>query len=88
MSTGISEVREWLIEWFHAETVVSESTIREQTNQDYLKNEWIDSMQFIGMIATIEEEFGIEFSNDEFQNRSFATVDGLAELIADKIQKS
>jgi acyl carrier protein len=85
MSTRTVDAREWLIEWFDSETTVSESTLREQMDTDYLKEGWIDSMQFIGMISSIEEEFDIEFSNDEFQNRSFATIDGLAELIASKI---
>lgn len=84
MSTEAAEAREWLVEWFDSETTVSESILREETDADYLKQGWIDSMQFIGMISSIEAEFEIEFSNDEFQDRSFATIDGLAELIVDK----
>lgn len=82
MSTQTVGAREWLIEWFDSETTVSESTLREQMDTDYLKEGWIDSIQFIGMISSIEEEFDIEFSNDEFQDRSFATISGLAQLIA------
>lgn len=85
MSTQTVDAREWLIEWFNSETTVSESILREQVDADYLKQGWIDSMQFIGMISSIEAEFDIEFSNDEFQDRSFATIDGLAELIAGKM---
>jgi acyl carrier protein len=84
MSTRTAEEREWLIEWFDQQTAVSESVLRVNTDEDYLQEGWIDSMKFIGLISSVEDEFDIEFSNDEFQDRSFATIDGLAEMIATK----
>lgn len=84
MSTKSAEEQDWLIEWFSQQTVVDKDTLRGNTNVDYLQEGWIDSMQFIGLISSIEDEFDIEFSNDEFQDRSFATISGLAQMIADK----
>jgi len=84
MSTQTADAREWLVDWFDRQTAIPESTLREETDADYLQEGWIDSMLFIGMISSIEDEFDIEFSNDEFQDGSFATLDGLAELIAEK----
>ena len=84
MSNKNSEEQDWLIEWFDLQTVVNNDTLRNNTDVDYLREGWIDSMQFIGLISSIENEFDIEFSNDEFQNRSFATISGLAQMIADK----
>ena len=84
MSTQATDESEWLIEWFDQQTVVNESTLRSNTNKDYLHEGWIDSIKFIALISSIEKEFNIEFSNDEFQDRSFATIGGLAEIIADK----
>lgn len=84
MSTKGAEEQDWLIEWFDQQTVINNDTLRNNTDVDYLQEGWIDSMQFIGLISSIEDEFDIEFSNDEFQNRSFATISGLARMIADK----
>jgi len=84
MSTKGAEEQDWLIEWFDQQTVVDKDTLRKNTDTDYLQEGWIDSMQFIGLISSIEDEFGIEFSNDEFQDRSFAAICGLAQMIADK----
>jgi len=84
MSTKGAEEQDWLIEWFDQQTVVNNDTLQNNTDVDYLQEGWIDSMQFIGLISSIEDEFDIEFSNDEFQNRSFATISGLAQMIADK----
>lgn len=84
MSTRSAEEQDWLIEWFSQQTVVDQDTLRSNTDVDYLQEGWIDSMQFIGLVSSIEDEFDIEFSNDEFQDRSFATISGLAQMIADK----
>jgi arylformamidase len=84
MSTENADEQDWLIEWFDLQTVVNNDTLRNNTDVDYLQEGWIDSMQFIGLISSIENEFDIQFSNDEFQNRSFATISGLAQMIADK----
>jgi acyl carrier protein len=84
MSQNTSDVRKWLIKWFNQQTVIDEQTLQSRTNKDYLQEGWIDSMKFIGLVSSVEDEFDIEFSNDEFQDRSFATIDGLAELIAEK----
>jgi len=79
-----AEEQDWLIEWFDQQTVVNNDTLRNNTDVDYLQEGWIDSMQFIGLVSSIEDEFDIEFSNDEFQDGSFATISGLAQMIADK----
>jgi len=76
--------REWLIDWFDDNSAVSRDVVQEETGADYLESGWIDSMAFIKLISDIEEEYGIEFENDEFQDRSFATLDGLSEIIAEK----
>lgn len=78
------DTRKWLIDWFDDNSSVSRDTIVEETDTDYLESGWIDSMAFIKLISDIEEEYEIEFENDEFQDRSFATLDGLSEMIVNK----
>ena len=53
-------------------------------SENYFKNGWLDSLKFIELINDVEQEFEILFSNDEFQNRKFATINGLREIITGK----
>lgn len=78
------EVQEWLIDWFATQSSVPRDVAEAKTDTDYLKKEWIDSMQFIELVSEIEEEFHVEFSNDEFQDRSFSTIEGLSTIVVDK----
>lgn len=79
------EVDDWVIEWFIVNSSVSRETIEGHTGVDYLKEGWIDSLQFISLVSEAEEEFDIEFSNEDFQDRSFATIEGLTSFIERKV---
>lgn len=78
------EVREWLVDWFCAHSAAGRDDIETNLESNYLEKGWIDSMQFITLISSVEDEFGVEFSNDEFQDRAFATIAGLSHIIAQK----
>ena len=80
----MEDIKEWLINWFIKNTDVFEEDIRKNTDANYFANGWIDSLAFINFISDIEDKFGISFSNDEFQNRGFATISGLAKIIEDR----
>ena len=81
----MSDMKKWLVEWFTTKTNIDESEIVEKTSQDYFSQKWIDSLKFFGLITEVENEFGIMFSNDDFQDRKFANIDGLSEIIEEKI---
>lgn len=78
-------IKNWLSDWFVQNTNIQKSEIEKNTCQDYFIKGWIDSLKFILLISDMEEHFQINFSNDEFQNREFSTIDGLAKIIEDKI---
>ncbi|HVR79559.1 MAG TPA: acyl carrier protein [Acidimicrobiia bacterium] len=46
-----------------------------------LGNEVIDSMGILQIIGFIEDEFDIEFGDDDLSVDNFATIDAIAELI-------
>jgi acyl carrier protein len=81
------DVKEWLITWFEKNSDLSKEEIIDNVSNDYLAKGWIDSFKFISFITEIEEEFKITFSTDEFQNRSFATLEGLEKIIEARIEK-
>lgn len=76
----------WLINWFEEKSGVNKSEIKEKMQENYFTNNWIDSFGFISFISDIEQSFGIEFSNEEFQDRKFATIIGLQRIIEGKIR--
>jgi acyl carrier protein len=80
-------VKEWLIDWFEINSDLTKEEIKNNVNEDYLAKGWIDSFKFVSFVTEIEEEFKITFSTDEFQNRSFATLEGLDKIIEARIEK-
>lgn len=74
----------WLIDWFVRNVGLSAQEITARTQENYLEAGWIDSLKFVNFILEIEGEFGVHFSNEDFQDRAFATIDGLARCISQK----
>lgn len=72
---------DWVVNWFADNTEVSEEEIRNHLDDNYFELGYIDSFAFIMLIAAIEEELNTSFDNDRFQDRSFATVNGLVNAI-------
>ena len=78
----------WIVQWFLKNSNLSENEIDESPEENYLIKGWIDSLKFISFISDIENEFKISFSNNEFQNRKFATINGIVKIIEDKINEN
>ena len=74
-------VRDWLIRWFETRGALKGETSEEKLQTNYFEAELIDSFGVIELIAAIESEFKIKFNENHFQDRRFATLLGLDELI-------
>jgi aminoglycoside 3-N-acetyltransferase len=81
MLNTYDKIKNWLINWFIGNSGIEDKKIKRNLNANYLEDGWIDSLEFIKFVSDIEEYFGITFSNDEFQNREFSTIDGLTNVI-------
>lgn len=79
------DIKLWITDWFEKNTDLEKSQIEKNSNENYLGRGWIDSLKFIAFITDIEEKFDIRFSNEEFQNKEFASVDGISKIIEGKI---
>jgi acyl carrier protein len=75
------DINDWVIKWFQKNTPMEEGELRDLRRKNYLESAWIDSLTFISLISDIENHFKIRFSNDEFQDRSFATIEGMVKII-------
>ncbi|KZM49937.1 acyl carrier protein [Labrenzia sp. OB1] len=75
----------WLINWFREQNPTLASLADDDMESaDFFAAEYIDSFGVIMLIEAAEQEFGIKFDEDDFQNRTFSKVSGLADIIRDK----
>jgi len=79
------DFKKWILTWFVRNTDFEIDEIEQNLDEDYLLKGWIDSLKFITFISDIESEFNITFSNDEFQNSSFSTINGIVKIIEEKM---
>jgi D-alanine--poly(phosphoribitol) ligase subunit 2 len=76
----------WLLDWFKQKGEVPGETVEEQLNVNYYDAKLIDSLGVINLVFEVEEQFGITFSQENFQERRFATIGGLGEIINDLLR--
>jgi acyl carrier protein len=69
-------IETWLQEWFAARGATL------ARDQNYFDANAIDSFGVIEMIEAIEDHFKVKFRQHDFQDRRFATIAGLAEIIS------
>ena len=77
----MNEISKWIINWFVTEGEIEEQDIISNLDTNYFSAGFIDSFKFINMISDAEEKFEIEFDNEQFEDRSFSTINGLAKVI-------
>lgn len=75
---------EYIIGWFVEHSTEGEA-IKDKVKDNYLTNGFIDSFGFLELIASCEEEYGISFSDNDFENDDIFSIQGLAEIIDSKV---
>jgi acyl carrier protein len=72
-------IEAWLQDWFASRGA------KVARDQNYFDANAIDSFGVIEMIEEIEDHFKLKFRQHDFQDRRFATVAGLAEIINERL---
>jgi len=70
---------------FRKKGKITESDKRDYRHLNYFEAGLIDSLEIIELIVEIEGEYGIRFSQENFQDRRFSTIGGLEEIILELI---
>jgi acyl carrier protein len=55
---------------------------------DYFAAGWLTSMEVVEFITEIEQQFGMQFSDDDMQDPRFVTIAGLTELVLQRSTQS
>lgn len=66
-----------LISWFEEQSGKREINIE----RNYFEQELIDSFDVIMLMEYCESEFQVAFSESQFEDRRFSTIEGLAQII-------
>jgi D-alanine--poly(phosphoribitol) ligase subunit 2 len=77
----MTDLTEWLLDWFAKRGQVPGATREEQLAVNYFQAGLIDSFGVIELIADVESQFCIRFTEHHFQDRRFPTIGGLAMLV-------
>ena len=81
----MADVKEFVTEYIQREYTVAEDV--DIMTLNYIEAGYIDSMGLIQFIATLEDEFGIAFSDEDMQNPNIRIVGKLIEMITNKMGK-
>lgn len=81
----MENIKNWIVDWFVENGTATKEKVLASLDSNYFNEGFIDSFTFISLIGDIEDEYDIEFDNDQFLDRDFATVNGLAEIIAELV---
>jgi len=81
------EIKTVIIQWFEKNSEFTKTEIDQNLEKNYLLLGWIDSLKFVSFVSFLEEYFKIRFSNDEFQNTEFSTINGLVTIIKGKLNE-
>lgn len=72
----------WLIEWFRDQSPEAGSTPdADLAVADYFAMKLVDSFGVISLISDAEAAFNVYFTDEDFQDRRFSTIHGLADII-------
>ncbi len=82
----MERVKEYILRYIQREYTVPEDI--DIMNLNYMEEGYVDSLHLIHFIATIEDEFGISFTDDELSSPDIKVVCKMIDLVASKIQDS
>lgn len=77
----MEKIKNWLITWFSENTEAVVETLQQTWNSNYVEQGLIDSFQFLGLIADVENSFGFSFTEEDLTDGAILTLKGLAEKI-------
>ena len=78
----INDIKDFILDYLQREYTLPEEIDAMELN--YVESGYVDSLALIQFIATIEDEFGISFTDDELSTPDIKVVGKLIQMIFDK----
>jgi acyl carrier protein len=83
-----AQVQTWLKDWFERRAKTGKPQCGSLLDIDYFEAGWLTSMEVVEFITEIEQQFGMQFSDDDMQDPRFVTIGGLTALILERSTQS
>jgi acyl carrier protein len=81
------QAAQWLCDWFLSRRKFKGNADALLT-LNYFEAGLLTSLEVIEFVSEIEDRFGVQFSEQDFQDPRFVTVVGIAQLIAEQSAQS
>ena len=81
----MENIREFVTEYIQREYTIPDDI--DIMTLNYVESGYVDSLGLIQFIATIEDEFGIEFADEDLENPEIKIVGKLIGMIQQKAEK-
>lgn len=78
------QVCQWLLKWFSNRRKTDRAAGKELLDVNYLDAGLLTSLEVVELVTEVEQEFGIQFSELDFQDQRFPTISGLSDLILER----
>ena len=79
MSNENLEIKNFIIKWFEKKN--NFKIDKKKLNLNYFDSQWLDSLDIINLVETLEKKYSISFNENHFEDRRFSTINGLSLII-------
>jgi acyl carrier protein len=78
----MNDIKEFIIDYLQREYTIE---VEDIMSLNFVETGYVDSFGLLTFILSLEQEYGIEFSEEELQDPSFKVVGSLIETVAKKV---
>lgn len=79
----MTDIKEFIIDYLQREYTIE---VEDIMSLNFVETGYVDSFGLLTFILSLEQEFGIEFTDDELQDPGFKVVGTLIETVARKVE--
>ncbi len=79
----MDKVKDYIINFIERDYSLPEDT--DIMNFNYTESGYVDSISMIHFIVSLEDEFGITFTNEELNDPAIKTIGGLLNVVVEKM---
>lgn len=76
------KVKDFVLDYLQREYTIDSDDIM---SLNYVETGYVDSIGLVSFVVTIEDEFGVEFLDEELQDPGFKVVGKLINIVSKKI---
>jgi acyl carrier protein len=80
------EIRDFIINFFSEKEKLAGIGRQALVTMNFVDARLLDSIEFITLIAEVEEHFGLVFTESDIQSPRFSTIEGMVDITSSRIK--